>query len=50
MSGKQVWTFGVMDVRGELKNWKRNLYSAFEMCWHTRRNQISSFPKTDESI
>jgi len=25
-------------------------YSAFEMWWHTRRNQISSFAETDGSI
>jgi len=25
-------------------------YTAFEMWWHTRRNQISSFGETDESI
>jgi len=25
-------------------------YSAFETWWHTCRNQISSFAKTDESI
>jgi len=24
--------------------------TAFEMWWHTRRNQISPFGKTDESI
>jgi len=24
--------------------------TAFEMWWHTRRNQISSFGETDESI
>jgi hypothetical protein len=26
------------------------MHSAFEMWWHTRRNQISSFAETDESI
>ena len=26
------------------------MVSAFEMWWHTRRNQISSFGETDESI
>jgi len=25
-------------------------YSAFEMWWHKWRNQILSFPETDESI
>jgi len=25
-------------------------YSVFETWWHTRRNQISSFAKMDESI
>jgi len=28
----------------------RNEYTAFEMWWHTRRNQISSFGETDGSI
>jgi len=27
-----------------------NRWSAFETWWHTRRNQISSFAETDESI
>jgi len=27
-----------------------SLYTAFEMWWHTRRNQISSLGEADESI
>jgi len=27
-----------------------NYYSSCGTWWHTRRNQISSFPETDESI
>jgi hypothetical protein len=30
--------------------WLRNLYSAVRIRWHTRRNQISSFGETGESM
>jgi hypothetical protein len=34
-----------------LPDWARQeKQSAFEMRWHTRRNQIPSFGETDESI